>query len=132
MKKILIVFTAALALGGCKKYLDVNTNPNTPTQTNAKYVFTNAQARTVANQVGGVHVMAGSWVGYYGHSTSFTGGGQEKTYVFTNNDFNFWDGMYDNIADYDYVINHAAADGAPYLVGPAKIMEAYVYQKLVD
>lgn len=132
MKKILIVFTAALALGGCKKFLDVNTNPNTPTQTNAAYVFTNAEARTVANQVGGVHIMAGSWVGYYGHSTSYTGGGQEKTYVFTNNDFNFWDGMYDNIADYQYVIDHAAADGVPHLVGPSKIMQAYVYQKLVD
>src|SRR5580765_7996376 len=110
MKKYLIIF-AALALGGCKKYLDVNVNPNSATKTNSSYVFTNALARTVSGQVGGVHVMAGSWVGFYGHSTSFTGGGQEKTYVFTNNDFNFFDGLYDNIADYTYVIKHGADDG---------------------
>ena len=109
MKKYLIIF-AAVALGGCKKYLDVNVNPNTPTQTKASYIFTNAQARTVANQVGGVHSMSSSWVGYWGHSTSFTGGGQEKTYVFTNNDFNYWDGMFDNLADYQYVLDHADAD----------------------
>jgi hypothetical protein len=134
MKKFLIIFAAvgAVGLGGCKKFLDKNENPNSAVTTDARYVFTNAQQRTIANQVGGVHTMGGSWVGFYGHSTSFTGGGQEKTYVFTNNDFNYWDGMYDNLADYDYVIKNAAKDNATYLVGPAKIMTAYVYQKLVD
>ena len=131
MKKYLIIF-AALAMGGCKKFLDVNVNPNTATTTPANYVFTNAQARTASNQVGGVHTMAGSWVGFYGHSTSFTGGGQEKTYVFTNNDFNYWNGMYDNLADYQLVVNNAEEDGVGFLVGPAKVMKAYVFQKLVD
>lgn len=131
MKKYLIIF-AALAMGGCKKFLDVNTNPNVATTTPANYVFTNAQARTAANQVGGVHVMSGSWVGFYGHSTSFTGGGQEKTYVFTNNDFNFWNGMYDNLADYQLVVNNAEKDGVASLIGPAEVMKAYVFQKLVD
>ena len=28
---------------------------------------------------GGMHITGGSWAGQYGHSTSFTGGGQEKT-----------------------------------------------------
>jgi hypothetical protein len=133
MKKYLIILTAAaLAFGGCKKFLDKNQNPNSATVTNAKYVFTNAQAVTAANQVGGVNAMGSSWVGYWGHSTSFTGGGQEKTYVFTNADFNYWDGMYNNLADYRYVINHASADGVGYLSGPAKVMTAYVFQKLVD
>jgi hypothetical protein len=134
MKKFLIILaaTGSVAMSGCKKFLDVNENPNNAVVTDARYVFTNAQQRTVANQVGGVHTMAGSWVGFYGHSTSFTGGGQEKTYVFTNNDFNYWDGMYDNITDYQYVIDNASKDNAAYLVGPAKIMRAYVYQKLVD
>ena len=134
MKKLFVLFAAAgsLVLGGCKKFLDVNENPNTATTTDARYVFTNALARTASNQVGGVHTMGGSWVGFYGHSTSFSGGGQEKTYVFTNNDFNYWDGMYDNLYDYQYVIENGAKDGVPYLVGPAKVMKAYVFQKLVD
>jgi hypothetical protein len=132
MKKYLISFAALVALGSCKKFLDKNENPNSATSTNAKYVFTNAQARTASGQVGGVHMMAASWVGYNGHSTSFTGGGQEKTYQFSNGDFNFWDGIFDNLADYRYVINNAAKDGVGHLAGPAKVMTAYVYQKLVD
>lgn len=131
MKKYLIII-AALATMGCKKYLDVNTNPNTPTLTNTKYVLTNALNTSARIVAGGLHITGGSWTGFYGHSTSFTGGGQEKTYVFTNGDFNFFDGMYDNLTDYQYVIEHAAADGVPYFVGPAKIMQAFIFQKLVD
>ena len=116
----------------CKKFLDVNTNPNTATVTKANFVFSNAQNVTAANQVGGVHALGSVWDGLWGHSTSFTGGGQEKTYVFTNADFNFFDGMFDNLTDYQYVIDHAAGDGFGHLVGPAKIMQCYVYQKLVD
>src|SRR3982751_1251786 len=120
MRIYLFIF-AALSLGSCKKFLDVNKNPNSAVTTDSRYIFTNAQARTVSAQVGGVHTMAESWVGYYGHSTSFTGGGQEKTYVFTNNDFDYFEGMYDNIADYEYVIHNADKDGVGYLVGPAKV-----------
>jgi hypothetical protein len=134
MKKYLIFLSSVglLAMGGCKKYLDVNTNPNTATVTSAQFVFANAVKVTADLQVGGVHALGSGWAGFWGHSTSFTGGGQEKTYVFTNNDFNFYDGMYDNLTDYQYVIDHAVADGFPHLVGPAKIMEAFQYQRLVD
>lgn len=135
MKKylsFLVMASALVGLGGCKKYLDVNQNPNIPTITRADFTFSNAQSTTAAQQVGGVHMMAGSWVGYYGHSTSFTGGGQEKTYVFTNADFNFWDGFYNNLTDYQYTIDNAARDGVSHLAGPARVMQAYVWQKLVD
>jgi hypothetical protein len=131
MKKYLI-FLGALAMVSCKKFLDVNTNPNTPTVTKANYVFANAQNVTAASQVGGPHSLGSTWAGFWGHSTSFTGGGQEKTYVFTTNDFNFFDGWYDNLTDYQYVIDHAATDGFGYLVGPAKVMQCYTYQKVVD
>jgi hypothetical protein len=131
MKKYLIIITV-LASVSCKKYLDVNTNPNTPTQTNTKYILTNALNVSARIQDGGLHITGGSWTGYYGHSTSFTGGGQEKTYVFTNNDFGFFDGFYDNLTDYQYVIDNAVKDGVGYFVGPAKIMQCYMYQKAVD
>ncbi|HYM93393.1 MAG TPA: SusD/RagB family nutrient-binding outer membrane lipoprotein, partial [Chitinophagaceae bacterium] len=131
MKKYLI-FLGALAMAGCKKYLDVNINPNTATVTKANYVFTNALKVSADIQVSGLHSLGSTWSGYWAHSTSFTGGGQEKTYVFTNNDFNFFDGIFDNLTDYQYAIDHGAADGYPNIVDPAKIMKCYIYQKLVD
>lgn len=134
MKKSLILLGVAstFLLGGCKKFLDVNKNPNTPTSTDTRFVLTNALSRTVANQVGGMLILGGDWAGYYAHSTSFSGGGQEKTYQFSNTDFNFFDGLFDNIADYQYVIDKGRETGVPFYIGPAMIMQVYNYQKLVD
>lgn len=132
MKRISTIVLAALAFTSCEKFVDVNTNPNTPTVTKANYVFSNALNNSGRIVSGGLHITGGTWTGYYAHSTSFTGGGQEKTYVFTNNDFNFFDGIYDNMADYQYVIDHAQEDGVAHLIGPSMIMQAMVMQKLVD
>lgn len=132
MKKYLIVLGAIATIGCSKEYLDVNDNPNTPTTTRADYVFTNAIVRSTAYQAGAMHALGANWTGHWGHSTSFTGGGQQKTYVFTNSDFNFFDGAYDNLYDYQYVIEHADADGFAYLIGPSKVMQALIFQKLVD
>jgi len=131
MKKVLIFF-GAISLVSCKKFLDVNTDPNQAEKTQSTYVFTNAQARTGANQVGGMHILGATWTGQNAHSTSFSGGGTEKTYSFTNSDFNFWDGLYDNLTDYQYVINNAAKDNVAHLIGPAMVMQAIVWQQLVD
>lgn len=133
MKKILLyALVVSAAMTGCQKYIDVNTNPNVATVTQANYVFANALNSTARTMAGGMHITGGSWAGQYGHSTSFTGGGQEKTYVFTNADFNYFDNPYDNLEDYQYVINHATADGFPHLIGPSMIMQVFMYQKLVD
>jgi hypothetical protein len=131
MKKYLIIL-GVLAMASCKKYLDVNVNPNTATVTKANYVFTNALKVSADLQVSGLHSLGSTWTGLWGHSTSFTGGGQEKTYVFTNNDFNYFDPIFDNLTDYQYAIDHGTADGYANIVDPAKIMKCYMYQKLVD
>jgi Starch-binding associating with outer membrane len=130
--KLSFVGAFAIMLGGCKKFVDVNTNPNVATHTKAQYVMSGALGTTYRNQVGTIHIVASTWTGINGHSTSFTGGGAEKTYSITNADFNAFDGFFDNIADYDYVIKHADEDGVEFLKDPANIMECYVYQELVD
>lgn len=129
---ILFALLGSVALTGCQKYLAVNDNPNSATKTQSNYVFANALNSAARTMVGGMHITGGTWDGMYGHSTSFTGGGQEKTYVFTNGDFNFWNGTYDNLNDLQYVVNNAATDGFAYMVGPAMITQVMMYQKLVD
>jgi hypothetical protein len=131
MKRYLIFF-AAFALIGCKKFLNVNKDPNTATVTKANYVFTNALNTSAGGVVYYGHELGSTWAGFWAHSNSFTGGGQEKTYVFTNNDFAYFESFYENLTDYKYVIDHAAADGFPHLVGPAKVMQCLMFQKLVD
>lgn len=136
MKKFFIISMiggAFLGLTGCKKFIDVNTNPNTATTTKAQYVMSGALGTTYRNQVSGtLNITGGSWTGYYALSNSYTGGGNIKTYEFTTADFNAFDGLYDNIYDYEYVIKNADADGVGFFKDPANIMQCYVYQELVD
>lgn len=122
-----------LFMTGCKKFIDVNTNLNSATSTKSQFVFSGALGTSYRNQVGtNLMIIPGNWVGFYAHSTSFTGGGNEKQYTFTEADFNAFDAIYDNLADYQYVKDHAAADGVKQWVAPADIMQCYMFQDLVD
>ncbi len=130
------LYTAALAAlilaTGCKKsFLDVNTNPNSlPTATPA-FVLTNAQ-NTTANSMVSPNEIGSYWSGQWTQSSSYILSPTTFSYQFTNGDFNYWDGLFDNLQDYEYVIKNSDASGQPYFKGPAKVMKAYVYQALVD
>jgi hypothetical protein len=131
--KLTFIGASLLMLGSCKKFVDVNTDPNNLTETKPEYVFTGALGTTYRNQVSGaVHIVPATWVGHYGHSTSFTGGGSEKTYEYTNADFNAFDGLFDNLNDYQFVIDNADAGKVGFWKDPANVMQCYVYQELVD
>jgi hypothetical protein len=126
------VGAAAVTLPSCKKFLDINKTPNNLTETNSAFVMSGALGTTLIGQYGGSHIVPGTWSGFYAHSTSFTGGGNEKTYSFTSSDFNYFEGHYDNLEDYEYVKKHAADDGVGFWADPADVMQCYVYQRLVD
>lgn len=127
----------ALILGGsmtgCKKFLDVNTSPNTLSSTQTQFLMTGALSNSVRNQItSSSHIVPGTWSGLYGHSTSYTGGGAEKTYVVTSTDFDWFTSFYDNVYDYQRVIDAADADKVPYWKAPARIMQCYIFARLVD
>jgi hypothetical protein len=132
--KLSIIGASVLMFGGCKKFVDINENPNTPTSTRAQWVFTGAQGTTYRNQVSqNVNFTTGTWAGYYAHSTSFTGGAAEKTYEFTNADFTgTFEALYDNLYDYQFVKDNADRDAVPFWKSPADVMQCYVFQQLVD
>jgi hypothetical protein len=131
--KLAIIGASALMLGSCKKFVDVNTNPNTPTETQAQWIFTGGLGQTYRIQVSTfLNFTTGTWAGYYAHSTSFTGGGNEKQYEYTANDFNAYDALFDNLNDYEYVKKNADKDGVPFWKNPSDVMQCYVWQQLVD
>ncbi|HVZ26684.1 MAG TPA: SusD/RagB family nutrient-binding outer membrane lipoprotein, partial [Sediminibacterium sp.] len=132
MKKILLYISSLMVLSSCSKsFLDVNNSPNSATFSRSDYAMAGA-LNTTAQNLNGPNAIGSAWTGYYGFSTSFTGGGQQKTYVFTNTDFTYWDSYYHNIYDYQYVIQNGDKEGYSYLVGPAMIMQANLFQSLVD
>lgn len=122
-----------VAMTGCKKFVDVNVDQNNNTSTRSDFVMSGAMGTTFRNQVStNVTIVPGTWTGIYAHSTSFTGGGNEKTYDFTTADFNAFSPLFDNLGDYQYVINNADKDGFGFYKDPANVMQCYVYQQLVD
>lgn len=127
-----LIALAALAGTGCKKtFLDVNTNPNSlPTATPA-FVLTNALNTSTANLIN-ANETGSYWSGQWTQSSSYILQTTHFSYQFTNGDFNYWDGIYDNLSDYEYVISNADANDQKYFKGPAKVMKAYMYQALVD
>lgn len=136
MKKLHIGILSAIVLMGlasCKKYLDINTNPNSATSSTPELVLSQALTAT-ANVVSGYNNMGAQLVGYMANAGGYGGFGAAVTYNFGNGDFQGnWNGAYDNLADYQYIIEQTAGNGDyVYYNAIAKIMKAYEFQLLVD
>lgn len=136
MKKIFIILTAVSLIAGvgCKKgFLDVNTNPNQSTSADPSFVLPAALAVTVAQWYPGPTAHSG-WLASWAISGSYAISTQDfSTYKMTS-DFGdgLWQTTYDNLEDYQYIQDQAAATKQPFLEGVARIMKAYQYQHLVD
>ena len=130
----LFVFTVIATLSSCSKsYLDVNTNPNSPTSTTPELVFPNALVVSVSGQVTDYAYLEG-WMGYWAPSGSYAVGNTDvASYYQTSGTYApIWDKYYHNLQDYDYVEKAADAQNKPFYIGAAKVMKAYIFQELVD
>ena len=137
MKKLLILLTVLLVLGSaCKKsFLTVDeTNPNSASAVPPNLVLPaalNTTARLITNpdNFNFIYLWYGSWCisGGYSQPANLT------QYRLLNSDYQAnWDNLYMNLGNYDYIEkNSMSAQAAPYKA-IAKIMEAYIYQTLVD
>ncbi len=119
--------------GGCNKdFLDVNKDPNNLTGSiSPSLVFTNALSQTVNNMVA-QNEQGSYFAGQWTQSSSYIYQQNRFAYKFTNSDFNFYDPIYDNLQDYQYVIDNGDAQGQPFFKGPARVMKAMLFQQLVD
>lgn len=132
LKILFIVGIIILIDTGCKKtFLDINTNPNVLPTSTPSYVFTNALNVASTNMVG-PNEIGSYWGGQWTQSGGYILNTTQFVYQYTDGDFNFWDGYYDNLADFQYVINNAETYDQKYLKGPSRVMEALLYQQLVD
>lgn len=136
MKKyFLYLFAITIAgLSGCSKdYLDVNTNPNSPTTTTPELVLPNALVVSASGQVTDFTYLEG-WMGYWAPSGSYAVGTTDVgSYYQTSGTYApIWDKDYSNLEDYDYIEKTASAENKPFYVGAAKVMKAYIFQQLVD
>lgn len=131
-KSYIIISFLAFFASSCKEsFLDINTNPNSLPTALPNFVLTNALNTSAFNMVG-PNETGSYWSGQWTQSNSYITSTTLFSYNFTDGNFNYWDGYYDNLNDYQYVIDNADANNQKFLKGPAKVMKALIFQQLVD
>lgn len=122
-----------VAASSCKKYLDINKNPNQPTEVTPELVLPLALSVT-ANNLNGYNSMGAQLVGYSANAGGYGGFGSSITYNFGAGDFaGRWSTSYDNLEDYQYIIDKTG--GVPeysYFNAVGRIMKSHGFQLLVD
>lgn len=135
MKKISFILLMGIVImaTSCKKYLDINDNPNTSTSATPALVLPQALATTAGN-LNGFNSYGAQLVGYMANAGGYGGFGTSITYNFSAGDFSArWSTTYDNLEDYQYILN--STDGSAnnaYFNAAARIMKALNFQLLVD
>jgi hypothetical protein len=135
MKKTLAyIFMGVMVLGtSCKKYLDINNNPNQATSATPELILPQALAAT-ANNMNGFNSYGAQLVGYMANAGGYGGFGSSISYNFSSNDFSArWTSTFDNLEDYQAILDKSKGDPQyRYFLGAARIMKAINYQLLVD
>lgn len=137
MKKIIKIGGLGLllvfGLTSCKKYLDINDNPNSATSSTPELMLPQALTAT-ANVVSSYNSMGAQLGGFMANAGGYGGFGSSVTYDFGNGDFaGLWNSTYDNLTDYQWIINNTNGDlDYSFYNGAAKIMKALEFQLLVD
>jgi hypothetical protein len=136
MKRIAILLLAGTAIFGassCKKYLNVNTNPNAATYSTPDLVLPQSIVYTSAltssfNNYGSITA------GYAANAGGYGGFGSVWTYDYSTTDnTGLWSSSYDVLEDLQYVITSTAGNDAySYFNAAARILKAYNFQRLVD
>ncbi|MFA6083662.1 SusD/RagB family nutrient-binding outer membrane lipoprotein [Mucilaginibacter sp.] len=130
---ILMVCGLVVTATSCKKYLDVNTNPNAPISSTPDLILPQAIVSTASysSQFNSYGAYTDGQIANAGGYGAF---GSQTTYNFATTDYtNLFQNSYDNINDYQYVVNNSTTDGNDrYYNAAARIMRAFAYQRLVD
>ncbi len=134
MKKILIVGAVLLTgFTSCRKYLDVNKDPNTATGSTAPLMMGQAITYTASNVVS--YNSYGAWmVGYTSNAGGYGGWGSALTYDYANTSYTgLWNGAYDNMQDFQFILQETEGkDEYAWYNGIARIMKVFHFQFLVD
>ena len=119
----LVLFVAVVT--GCKKFLDVNKNHNSPTAVPVALLLSNCELGIANNTALGTGL--GGIMSVYVHQT--TGRVSADRYGAGSAG---WEGLYTNIANLNVIIKQGTAETRYTYSGIAKILKAYAFSILVD
>lgn len=133
LKKLsVLALVATVGLTGCKKYLDVNQNPNNPDSATPTLLLPTVEA-SIGQLVGNsFQVNGGIWGQYWTQSPSASQYRNLDRYAPTNADFDrVWLTIYRNaLINAQLIINHNSSND--YVKGMAYVLKAYTFQVATD
>jgi hypothetical protein len=106
MKKLVLYgFMGMMVLGtSCKKYLDVNDNPNQATSATPQLILPQALTATASN-LNGFNSYGAQLGGFMANAGGYGGFGSSISYNFSANDHSGrWTATYDNLEDYQAIL----------------------------
>lgn len=118
---------------GCKKFLDINDNPNSPTDATPELIL--PQAIVVSGNTTVSYDNFGAWAGgYKANAGGYGGFGVVWTYTYTTGDYTaMWTGAFSALNQLNLVISKTDATGEyKYYNAMARVMKGYIYTRLVD
>lgn len=134
MKKLLLLLVLSGFLGGCEKWLDVNTDPSNPEDVPMSMLLPTIQINTAQSLSAGKDAGIGQDLGVYTHQLSTREEANE--YRADGNEYYIdlsWQLMYEStLQNLDKMLKKAEAEQAPYYLGIGKIIKAYMYSQYVD
>ena len=138
MKKYISIITAIVliaGLGSCKKgYLDLEANPNNPSQTTPQLILAGALV-TVPNITVGTYLNPYDvWSGYLSWNGGVVPPATLFEYTFTNGTYQgIWTSLYANATNFNNLINMSAKDASlAHFQAIGMIMKAWDFEQLVD
>lgn len=133
LKYMMLGAVVVASSSSCKKFLDINTNPNSLTQATPQLILPQA----IVGSASMSSFFSNEFREFSGASANaggFGGFGATVTYDFSTGRFSdIWTNTYDNANDYEYVIKNTGTDPAlVYSASIARIMKAFAFERLVN
>jgi hypothetical protein len=135
MKKYISIIAVVTMLFSCSKgYLDINDNPNVPTESSVSPSLVLPRAmHATAGRVGAGYGTFNRWCGQWSRGGDFGPSIPEENYQITTSfGDGTWGGIYDNANDYDFIEKKSKGLNQNFYQGIAKVMKVITFYEAVD
>ncbi|GAO42899.1 SusD/RagB family nutrient-binding outer membrane lipoprotein [Flavihumibacter petaseus] len=122
-------------LNGCTKdYLDINDDPNNPTESSVELALPTALGYSAYNLGNAYQILGGLWGQYWTQGPTASQYRSLDQYSVTSSDYDRqWESVYSGpLADFRYIVDEGTRTGQVNYVAIGKIMQAYMFQVMTD
>jgi Starch-binding associating with outer membrane len=131
-QSIIILFATLLIAGGCKKFVDINQNPNQPTQVGLTVILS-AALQGSANDLASDFPNVTRWDAYWSRSGNYVPDVQTEEYSIPNSYTDGeWTRIYLTLNAYHNMEVQSEQLHQQFYIGVAKLMKAFHFSILVD